>query len=65
MIADLSLFLNSFAFCALLELVMSGCSTPMPAQNNLWPLPEPVDSIFGTLLPVFLPKVSATTVANG
>ncbi len=46
-------------------LVMSGCSTPTPAQNSFRPPPEPVDSIFGVLKPVVLPNCSATTVANG
>ena len=43
--------LNSLSFCALEELVISGCSTPTPAQNNLCPPPEPVDSITGAFIP--------------
>jgi hypothetical protein len=46
-------------------LVMSGCSTPTPAQKSLKPPPEPVDSILGVLKPLVFPNCSATTVANG
>ena len=31
------------------ELVISGCSTPTPAQNSFKPPPDPVDSILGVL----------------
>jgi len=47
------------------EFVISGVSMPLPEQNNFKPPPEPVDSIFGVLNFVFLPNVSATTVAKG
>ena len=33
---------TSFAFMRREALVMSGCSTPTPAENSLWPPPEPV-----------------------
>lgn len=46
-------------------LVISGCSTPTPAQNSFKPPPEPVDSILGVLNLEVLPNCSATTVANG
>ena len=46
-------------------LVMSGCSTPTPLQNNFMPPPDPVDSILGVLKRVVWPNRSATTVANG
>ena len=46
--------------------VTSGVDGPLPEQNNFKPPPEPVDSIIGVLNPLScLPKVSATTVANG
>jgi hypothetical protein len=45
--------------------VTSGVSTPIPLQNNFKPPPEPVDSTFGALNLLALPKRSATTVANG
>jgi hypothetical protein len=34
---------------------VSGVAIPFPAQNNFMPPPEPVDSIFGVLEPVFFP----------
>ena len=45
--------------------VISGCSSPIPAQNNFIPPPEPVDSITGVLFPEPRPYSSATTVAKG
>ena len=47
------------------ELVTSGYATPTPLQNNFIPPPEPVDSIFGVLNLVPLPKRSATAMAKG
>ena len=47
------------------ELVISGCSTPTPAQKILKPPPDPVDSTLGVLNLVVLPNRSATTVVNG
>ena len=46
-------------------LVMSGCSTPTPAQNSFRPPPEPVLSTTGAGKPLVWPKVSATAVENG
>ncbi len=45
--------------------VMSGWLTPTPAQNNLIPPPEPVDSTTGALKELVFPKVSATAVEKG
>lgn len=44
---------------------MSAVATPTPLQKSFKPPPEPVDSTFGALKSVDLPKRSATTVANG
>ena len=44
-------------------LVMSGWSSPTPAQNNFRPPPVPVLSTTGVLKS--LPKYSAAAVANG
>ena len=58
--------LISLFFILLEALVTSGVEGPLPEQNNFSPPPEPVDSIIGVLNPLSaLPKVSATTVANG
>ena len=44
---------------------MSGCSSPIPAQNSFNPPPEPVDSTIGVLKSVLLPNRSATVVEKG
>ncbi len=46
-------------------LVMSGCSSPTPAQNSFRPPPEPVLSTTGVGKLVLLPNCSATAVENG
>ncbi len=57
---------TSFILILLDALVMSGVDGPLPAQNNLRPPPEPVDSMIGALKPLSaLPNSSATTVAKG
>src|SRR5262245_37944742 len=46
-------------------LLMSGESTPTPAQKSLKPPPVPVDSTTGVLNLPTLPNCSATAVENG
>jgi hypothetical protein len=46
-------------------LVMSGWSTPTPAQNSFMPPPVPVLSMIGVLNLLLRPNSSATAVANG
>src|SRR5262245_11501104 len=46
-------------------LLMSGSSTPTPAQNSLKPPPVPVDSTTGVLNLPALPNCSATAVEKG
>jgi hypothetical protein len=46
-------------------LVISGYSSPRPAQNSFIPPPVPVDSTRGVLNSPLLANLSATAVANG
>src|SRR5262245_43385081 len=46
-------------------LLISGSSTPTPAQNSLKPPPVPVDSTTGVLNLPILPNCSATAVEKG
>ena len=54
----------SLSLIALDAFVISGCSKPIPAQNNFIPPPEPVDSTIGAGFPCCA-NFSATIVENG
>ena len=58
-------FSFSLDFIARLAFVTSGCSSPIPEQNNFAPPPVPVDSITGALKSVFFANLSATIVEKG
>ena len=56
---------NSDALIRREALVMSGCWSPTPAQNNFMPAPVPVDSTIA-LIPGWVRwNCSATAVVNG